>query len=315
MEQTHTNLQRKLLLTWLIVPIIIIWFTTNYLIGIFRPPMWQNAKSNNNLISLSNNPIDKVESPPQIPKYQWQGTGLVTLWFDDGWISQYTTGFPLVDQYGYKAALAVPTHLIGYDAYMGWAQVRRLQSKGWEITAHTRTHDCNIYKEDQKTVDYELGGSASDLKQMGLNYNNFVSPCGVNSPIMEQIAQKYFLSFRTSEPGFNNIPVDDPYYLLVQTMQTTVTLDTVKQWLQTAKNNHQWLILVFHQIGDTTSQYSITTTMLHDILNEIKNDVLPVVLPIQALELEGLDVQTSSPSAKTTRTYTNTQSIQSNIHE
>ncbi len=312
MEKTHSRLERKLLLTWLIVPCIILWFTTNYLIGTFRQPDWANAKTQltNDLSSV---PAASAKTTiPKIPSYNWNGTGLVTLWFDDAWLSQYTVAYPMVEQYGYKAALAVPTRLVGYDAYMGWAQIKRLQGKGWEITSHTRTHDCNVYKEDVKTLEAELGGAQEDLKKIGLQSDHFVSPCGVFSPLMKQIAEKYYLSFRTSEPGYNPLPVTDPYYLLVQIMKNTVTLQTVKTWIADAKRDHTWLILLVHQIDEPNAEYSITTTMLHNILEDIKSEDIPVVLPTQALELEGAGTIASGSASMATPAV---QTVQSEIHE
>jgi peptidoglycan/xylan/chitin deacetylase (PgdA/CDA1 family) len=297
------------LLSWLILPIILIWFTANYLIGILRPPSWQATVPANTKI-LSN--ITKQIAPatiPLIPKYQWNGIGLITLWFDDAWLSQYTIAFPMLGNYGYRAALAVPTHVLEFDAYMGVAEVKRLQAEGWEITSHTRTHDCNLLKETEKTIESELTGAQEDLKKMGLESNNFVSPCGVNSPLVTKIAKKYYLSLRTTESGVNPIPVTNPYNLLAETVKSTTTLKTVKSWIKKAADEHKWLILVFHQIDDPSSDYSITATMLHNILDELKKNNIAVILPTQAMELAEPDIKISTPSA----TPSKTQFIQSKI--
>ncbi len=281
MEKTQTKTQRKLLLTWLIIPFLLLWMTTNYVVGIFRPAAWQNQTVTTEL------PVQRVRTlvpPPPATPLTTNENGAVTLWFDDGWISQYTIAYPLLEKYSYKAALAVPTRIIGNNGYMGWAQVERLQERGWEITSHTRKHDCTLFKENPDEVERELKGAADDLKQLGLKADQFVSPCGVNSPTMLKIAKKYYLSYRTSEPGFNAIPIDDSYNLVVQTMRSNVSIATVKSWLTYAKTHKKWLIIMFHQIGDPNSEYSITTSKLQAIMEAIKQENIPVVLPTQVLD-------------------------------
>ena len=43
--------------------------------------------------------------------------------FDDGWVSQYTLGKPILDEFGYKASYFLPCGHIGLkDKYLSWAQ-------------------------------------------------------------------------------------------------------------------------------------------------------------------------------------------------
>ncbi|HSX18688.1 MAG TPA: polysaccharide deacetylase family protein [Candidatus Saccharimonadales bacterium] len=299
----HSHIQRKFLLTWIVLPIIIVWLTTNYLIGIFRSPAWLAEK--NNTAIASGALAQTGEKPPTIAKYTWNNTGLVTLWFDDGWNSQYTTAYPILEEFGYKAALAVPTNLIGNDPYMGVAQVKKLQTNGWEMTSHTRNHNCRLFEANEQTLESELGGSKDDLKRMGLGSDNFVSPCGVDSLQMKTTAEKYYSSFRTSEPGFNPIPVEDPYNLVVQTMRVNVPFSTVQSWIYQARQQHKWLIIMFHQIDSSGTEYSITPSMLHDILGEIEKDQLPVVLPNQVLKIDNKPKNTTTSNL--TKNITPTQ--------
>lgn len=283
MENNLILNKRWSLVTWLFIPLLLVWLSTNYLIGVIHPDINWPSSDLPSQNSIKEVPIQQPKIV--IPKYKWQGTGLVTLWFDDAWTSQYTDAFPILEKNGLKGALAVPTGLVGYDDYMGWSQIKRLQYKGWEITSHTRTHSCTLNKDSVAKVENELHGAEKDLDAEGLLNDNFVSPCGVSSPIMVQIAKKYYLSYRTSEPGFNNIPVDDPYNLLVQTMRSDVTIDQVQSWIDEAKSEKKWLIIMFHQVDTTKREYSVTPEKLSSVLNLIKQADLPVVLPSQALNI------------------------------
>ena len=76
--------------------------------------------------------------------------------FDDGWVSQYILGKPILDEFGYKASYFLPCANIGLkDKYLSWAQVAGLSVDFWiDISMYAfllgltlqsiRLHDLNI---------------------------------------------------------------------------------------------------------------------------------------------------------------------------
>jgi peptidoglycan/xylan/chitin deacetylase (PgdA/CDA1 family) len=239
-----------------------------------------------------------LPGPKQIPPYSWKGSGLITLWFDDGWVTEYTNGLPLMKKYGYEGAVAVAVKLICYPAFMNWDQLRTLQDLGWETTAHTVNHNCDLGYYTTKTTLYELDGSKEMIKSHGLRADHFVMPCGYNDqqidamfesahpPIIET-AKKYFESYRTTEyERINAIPVLDPYNLKALQLRNTTSDQEIKTMINKAINEHGWLIIVIHQIDNTNRPFSITPEKFEKVLAMVKASKLPVVLPTQVLAIK-----------------------------
>lgn len=269
------------LISWTVLPILIVWIATNYLIGELRQPAWNKGQ----VLGASADAFDQAPKLTDSNDFQWQGSGLVTFWFDDAWGSQYSEGYPVLQQSGFKGTLAIPTKLVGLTSYMNWAQIQQLQFKGWEVTAHTRRHDCSMDQFSQDQIDEEIFGAKDDLKGQGLYVDNYVAPCGVSSPLIMASVKRSYLSFRTSNEGYNPIPVEDPYDLLIQKIMVTTTQDDIQSWVNNAKQNHSWLIIVVHQIDDSKTAYSISPSLFKQTVQIVKNSGLPVITPNQALSI------------------------------
>lgn len=268
--------ERLSLLSWIVIPILITWISVNYLVGALKQPDWETKLvTDNNQLTL--------QAPAQ--KFHWKNTGLVTFWLDDAWLSQYTVAFPILENQDYTASIAVPTRLIGSDAYLSWPQVKRLQFKGWEISSHSRNHSCSGDKMQPKEAESEIIGAKSDLAAEGITASTYVTPCGVDSPAINEIIKKNYLALRTSSEGLNSLPLKNPYNINTLAIDNTTTIDEINSWIQQAKDSHSWLILLFHQISDENSQFSITPGQFTKVVTAVKQSGLPVVLPSQVLEM------------------------------
>jgi hypothetical protein len=60
-------------------------------------------------------------------------------------------------------------------------------------------------------------------------------------------------------------------------------LSDIQSWLTQAQQTKTWLVLVFHDVDTSNSQYSITPQNFTAVLTSISNDQLPVVTVAQAL--------------------------------
>ncbi len=255
-----------------------------------------NTDNINEIINCDKN--QTTSTPPSIPSFTWNGSGIITLWFDDAWITQYSTAFPLMEKYGYKGALAVAVKLVCYSAFMNWDQVRTLQNHGWETTAHSVMHNCDLGYYTTKTTQYELAGSKQMIESHGIRADQFVMPCGYsrqqinaqfeyNHPPIIETAKQYFMSYRTTQSArLNPIPIIDRYSLDAFQLQNTTTDQEIQANIDKAKKQHAWLIIVIHQIDDTNRPFSITQTKFVSILNMIKASKLPVALPSQVLAIK-----------------------------
>lgn len=280
-SQNTTLYKYKLpLLSWMVIPILGFWLATNYLIGLNRKIEWKDLNESRYVV------LGAQAGEPSIAKsYNWQGNGLITLWFDDVWYSQYSIALPLLDNLGMVGALAVPTNLVSGESYMTWPQIKRTQFKGWEITSHSVNHVCEPDKLNNETIEFELGESLNTLRENGLNIDNFVTPCGVENDQITTSAKEKYLSLRTATEGFNSLPVDDPYSLKIQVVRNTTSLTDVNEWIKEAEKEDKWLILVFHQIGYEGEEYETTPELFNQMVRLVERSDLSVVLPAQALQV------------------------------
>lgn len=64
----------------------------------------------------------------------------LSLTFDDGWESDYSIVFPLLQEYGMKATFFVIAGQVGKPGYVSWQQLREMASAGMAIGSHTMNH-------------------------------------------------------------------------------------------------------------------------------------------------------------------------------
>lgn len=269
------------ILSWVIIPLLVSWIALNYLIGIVKHP---NRETDTATIkNVMSKQILETKTPSN--NFTWQKTGLVTFWFDDAWITQYNIAFPELDSKQFIGALSVPIATIGNDAYMNWAQVKRLQYKGWEITSHSRSHNCEPDKLNGNQLEDELLGAKYDLAFQGLKSDLFVPPCGVSNSKLVQETKKYYTGLRTSDYGVNPLPVKDPYKLLVIEIDSSANITEISEWLDEVKKNPSWLILMFHKIDNSHERFSTTPENFTKIVDLVSKSNLPVVLPSQVLQI------------------------------
>ncbi|MGB6976674.1 MAG: polysaccharide deacetylase family protein [Gammaproteobacteria bacterium] len=228
--------------------------------------------------------------PPSIKKLSCNRpkTGLITLWFDDAWLSQYTSGaIQLMNKAGFVGAMSVPTGLVGDPEFMTWDQLRALQANGWETTSHSVTHICDPSAYNAETTAYELLHSKAQLESQGLRTDYFVMPCGYNQYVVPEVvafAKQHYLLYRRAGEEINSLPVQDPYNVTSFAVTDVTTEDDVRKWVNAASQQKGWLILVFHQIDNRKLRYNIDINMFENILTIVKNSGLPVVLPNQVLQ-------------------------------
>ncbi len=172
---------------------------------------------------------------------------LVTLTFDDGFEENITNALPVLNQYGFKSTQCYATQYIEGLADQV-ANVKKFSEAGHEVCAHSVTHPW-FTQLTTTQMDYELQHSRDFLHSItGQQVTDFASPYGdYNSVVNNEIA-KYFTSHRTTDEGYNSKDNYNPYRLRVQNMSPTTTLAQFQAWVNKAKADRTWLILVYHKI-------------------------------------------------------------------
>lgn len=237
--------------------------------------------------------------PPPVPSFKWHNTGLITLWFDDGWLSQFTTAAPILEKAGLKAAESIALRFVCSPSFMNWEQLSILQKQGWETTSHSVTHNCSLAYYNEQTSEKEASESKKIIGSHGLRADNFVMPCGYSrddieryfigqTPVIIETIKKHYRSYRTTAgKKINPLPVTDPYNLYSLAIHSTTSDEEIQNYINMAVTQKGWAIFVFHQVDDSGRLFSISVPQFKKILAMIKASGLPVVLPSQALSVEG----------------------------
>ncbi len=78
----------------------------------------------------------------------------VVLTFDDGWKSFKEYAYPILKELGYPATLFIYTDFIGARIALSWPEIKELAQEGYDIQAHSKTHDDMRRKPTESDEDY-----------------------------------------------------------------------------------------------------------------------------------------------------------------
>jgi peptidoglycan/xylan/chitin deacetylase (PgdA/CDA1 family) len=194
--------------------------------------------------------------------------GMISINFDDGWLSTYNNALPILNTAGLKSTNYIITGTFEEtDDYINESQVLAIQSAGHEVGAHSKTHP-DLTKLSSVQLQDEVSGSKQDLLAIGVNQvPTFSYPYGeANSTVITATKNAGYIGARGVEAGFNTKETD-PYLLLSQSVEVNTTIDTIKTWIDSAIQNKTWVILVFHKVDYSNDQYSTTPEIFQQITN------------------------------------------------
>ncbi len=213
--------------------------------------------------------------------------GIVTFSFDDGWGSQFTNAFPVLN----AANLHATFYIISEEASeaslkptseMSVSQLLTLQAAGNEIGAHTRTHP-HLTSLSIASATEEIVGSRTDLMNMGLSpVDTFAYPYGeFNSSIEQIVKNSGFIAACAVLSGFDK-KTTDSFALVRETIVNSTPLSAIESLITTAMKNKEWLILSFHHIGlernpVSSDIYSTTPANFQSLINFVKANHVQVL--------------------------------------
>jgi len=140
----------------------------------------------------------------------------ILLTFDDGYRDFYDAAWPVLQQYGLKASVAIITAYAdkgdaGDESYMNWDMVRTLDATGMvEIASHTVFH-ADLTRATAAQRFTELSQSKATLEdKLAHACDTFVYPSGMfNAAVVADTARVgYTLAF-TTQPGKVHAPTDN----------------------------------------------------------------------------------------------------------
>jgi hypothetical protein len=121
--------------------------------------------------------------------------------FDDGHLSQYTHGLPVLEGQGLKAIFFVTAGWTGKRTnYMGWEHLRELLSLGHEVQSHGWSHEILTRCRPEKMIQ-ELRCSKEALEdQLGVGVDAISMPGGRwNQAVLSQCERAGYTKVYTSD--------------------------------------------------------------------------------------------------------------------
>ncbi|MGL4759250.1 MAG: polysaccharide deacetylase family protein [Patescibacteria group bacterium] len=251
------------------------------------PPLPVNDPAPTN--PIPNNPvIPNNPTPPPVQDLTKLKRGLVSVEFDDGWLSAYNNGLPVANKYGIKTTQYIISDYTknGYTDYMNSNHVLEWKRQGHFIGSHSSTHP-DLSSLQVGTLDSELRSAKEYLSALlGEEVLGFVTPYCSSSSLVENVAKQYYkysrdcdsTNYLNSKANFN------PYHLTSKIVEKGATTAQINQWLTEAQSQGKWLILVYHRIDDTNTTWSTTPSVLDEHMRTVKNHGITILPTMQAFD-------------------------------
>jgi peptidoglycan/xylan/chitin deacetylase (PgdA/CDA1 family) len=201
---------------------------------------------------------------------------LVTLTFDDGYLSAYERVLPLLQRFGIPATFYIDTGALGNHNRLNIKQLREIQKAGFEIGSHTVTHP-HLRELYSKKVIRELAGSKKTLEGVLKGpIAHFAPPYGETNSRVLRLIKRYYDSSRSVSPGYNSKKRFNRFAIKVKNIRATTSLSQIAHYLDQTLKDKTWLVLVYHDIAISSSPLSIPPSQFRQHLAAIKKRPLTV---------------------------------------
>jgi peptidoglycan/xylan/chitin deacetylase (PgdA/CDA1 family) len=205
---------------------------------------------------------------------------VVSLSFDDGYANE-AIGASLMESHGMRGTFYVNSGSVGSSGEFSWAQLQALQAGGHEIGGHT-VHHTDLTAVNSATAQQEVCDDRTAITSHGLTAKSFAYPYGSYNATAESIVQGCgYTSGRAvgglvSENGScsgcpyaETIPPRDPFGLRTpDSVRSTTPLSAIEGYVTQAQaHGGGWVPLVFHQVCDGCSSYSVSQSTLAAFLD------------------------------------------------
>jgi peptidoglycan/xylan/chitin deacetylase (PgdA/CDA1 family) len=262
------------------------------------------------------------------PIHASNGKGIITFTFDDGTLNQYTTIFPLMQEYNIHGTFYIITGNYSSLAPDGLSQGRvneipisgllTMQAAGNEIGSHTVTHhDLSLLTDSQ--IEWECSQSKLTLQSWGLNVYNLASPQGIgNYTHADTIVKQYYQSSRSFMFPYTPIALPDGNMGFKALLGVSAEYEgegcsysyndqliSNRQYIDYATQNNAWVILLIHNVADTEeSAMEYGGIAINDLVSlfQYAKGSGAQILTIQ----EALGTPITLPTSTPTRSPTNT---------
>jgi peptidoglycan/xylan/chitin deacetylase (PgdA/CDA1 family) len=92
----------------------------------------------------------------------------VVLTFDDGWKSFRELAHPILKELGFRATLFIYSDFVGARLGLSWQELRELAAEGYDIQAHSKTHNDMRRKPEEGDAEYAARMQAELVQPLAL---------------------------------------------------------------------------------------------------------------------------------------------------
>jgi peptidoglycan/xylan/chitin deacetylase (PgdA/CDA1 family) len=209
-----------------------------------------------------------------------QTKGILSITFDDGYLTQYENAFPLMQKHNFKGSLyyTINTEAFPLKKMMSIENVIEMHNAGWEIGAHSVNHP-KLDKLSPKELTYELEYPLEFFKKHEIEIKTIVYPYWrYNEEVIKKTKKLYIAGHAYKEREANPLNKKIDFYTLNSIgIENTNTPEEICKIIEKAKNEKEWLILSFHSIeNEKTRRWDTLTKDFEEVLNCIKKLQIPV---------------------------------------
>lgn len=219
---------------------------------------------------------------------------LITVTFDDGWESVYTTALPLLQKYGIPTTQYIISGVSNDENYMSIAQIKDMQRAGHDIGCHTVDH-ADLTKIPVSKVHNELADCKTTLEQkLGTKVIDFASPYGSNNDATFAAIKQVYRSQRNTNGDITTNGVSDqdvnlrgnfnPLNIEAITLRRETTDAELQQAIDYAVQHNAWLVLNYHDVEDGDSKFGLNSKTLESQLAAVSRAKARVVTLGQVMD-------------------------------
>ncbi|MEP7146658.1 MAG: polysaccharide deacetylase family protein [bacterium] len=239
------------------------------------------------------------EIVPSFNISKWSGdkNGVISVSLDDGMMTQYNSGEPIIEKYGIKSTFALVTDWtqenpsssaekgsFGIEKF-GWKQAKELMEKGNEIASHNYYHIKMDTMTNEDALKQMTDSRLIAENKLGSKVFTFVFPySSTRKELFSMAGDAGYIFARTGEENINNSENLNPYKLTTHTIynEDSPTMEELNNFINESKG--KWLILNYHNIfphdskemnlmkyHNVTATYSVTPEMFDKQMRLVRN--------------------------------------------
>lgn len=201
-------------------------------------------------------------------------SGKVLIQFDDGYETDYTEAFPILEQYEYPATTFINPEYVGTDRSLSLEQIYELDAAGWCVGSHAYEHS-RLAEQNQQEQEAQIRDAKEWLLERGFERgaDYFAYPfSSFNQQTLELVDKYHSLGFAAGWPVNGSISnrtlcprVGDPSF-----DQARAILDQTAEYRGIST-------LFYHDLGgEDLTEFESTISHLYEL--ESANE-LDVILP------------------------------------